>query len=309
MPDDIPRKHSAVESPLAGAQAAAPLGCDSSQCGEEHGVRGGAGSSGDDPRDTRPYRATRYIETTLGLLSYSELAPLLGGRVAKLEHAVAWGEFASHPLDETILTEFHARICGDLTPEWAGKWRSVEVTVGSLTPPAPYMLPMLMREYALDLQARWDEASGSDTDLTMEFLAFAEGRFLTIHPFRDFNGRTIRVFLNELLLRLTLPQVDLAPESESGRDSYYAALEAADKMDWQPLADIWKSRLVPASNVEVALDVLDGLQNAADNGDNVAIQESVADAREKLLPMAEIADIHLSQCAAKPPDEASERNV
>ena len=34
------------------------------------------------------------------------------------------------PLDESLLTEFHARICGDLTPEWAGKWRAVEVTVG-----------------------------------------------------------------------------------------------------------------------------------------------------------------------------------
>lgn len=156
--------------------------------------------------------------------------------------AVLTGEFDSRELDETLITEFHARICGDLTPEWAGKWRTVKVTVGPLTPPAPHQLPMLMRNYVLDLQARWEDAANGDIEATIEFLAFAEGRFLSIHPFRDFNGRTVRVFLIELLRRLDLPRVDLAPESEEGRTNYFAALEAADRCDWQPLAAIWKSR-------------------------------------------------------------------
>ena len=87
---------------------------------------------------------------------------------------------------------------------------------------------MLMRDYGLDLQARWQFAAESLSDLTLDFLAFAEGRFLTIHPFQDFNGRTIRVFLLELLRRLDLPRVGLAPQTSSGRTEYFAALEAAD---------------------------------------------------------------------------------
>lgn len=154
-------------------------------------------------------------------------------------------EFQSRPLDESLIAEFHNRICGDLTPEWAGKWRAVEVTVGPLTPPAPHQLPMLMRDYVLDIQARWDGASGDDIDLTLEFLAFAEGRFLSIHPFRDFNGRTIRVFLIELLRRLDFPLVNLAPEEDEARARYFSALEAADHRDWQLLIAIWKSRFSP----------------------------------------------------------------
>ena len=77
----------------------------------------------------------------------------------------------------------------------------------------------------------------------MEFLAFAEGRFLTIHPFRDFNGRTIRLLLTELLRRLDLPLVTLAPESETERAAYFLALEAADQCDWQPLMEVWNTRL------------------------------------------------------------------
>ncbi|MFN0075469.1 MAG: hypothetical protein ACKVY0_03230 [Prosthecobacter sp.] len=78
-------------------------------------------------------------------------------------------------------------------------------------------------------------------------LFFAEGRFLTIHPFRDFNGRTIRLLLTELLRRLDLPRVTLAPEGEAARAAYFLALEAADRFDWQPLMEVWNERLLVLS--------------------------------------------------------------
>lgn len=158
-------------------------------------------------------------------------------------------EFRLWTLDENLLLEFHRRICGDLIPDWAGTWRTVEVSVGPLTPPAPHQLPMLMRDYALDLQARWDCATTDDMELALEFLAFAEGRFLSIHPFRDFNGRTIRVFLAELLRRLDFPLVNLAPENEEARSLYFSALEAADRHNLQPLTAIWSQRIAEAATL------------------------------------------------------------
>lgn len=242
MPDERHRDHPPVEGTATGAQAATPLGGHSPERSTEHGLRTGASAAGDDSRDTRPERATRHVETALGILSYSELAPLLAERVLRLEEAVQREEFHTCALDEALVRDFHQRICGDLTPDWAGKWRTVEVTVGSLVPPTPHQIPMLMRDYGLDLQARWEAALGDNLELTLEFLAFAEGRFLNIHPFRDFNGRTVRVFLAELLRRLDLPFVDLAPEPKSWRAHYFAALEAADRHDWQPLIAIWRIR-------------------------------------------------------------------
>ena len=95
--------------------------------------------------------------------------------------------------------------------------------------------------------ARWPDASDGVSDLTLELLAFAEGRFLSIHPFHDFNGRTIRLFLIELLRRLDLPRVDLAPETEPERQIYYQCLEAADHCDWVPLTELWKRRFSVAA--------------------------------------------------------------
>lgn len=153
------------------------------------------------------------------------------------------GVFQEWPLDELLVGDLHRRICVDLIPEWAGKWRDIEVRVGRLEPPPPFQLPMLMRDYGLDLQARWPAAQLGSLERLLEFLAFAEGRFLTVHPFRDFNGRTIRLLLTELLRRLDLPRVTLAPESEEERQRYFAALEAADHSDWRPLQLLWNDRL------------------------------------------------------------------
>ena len=89
-------------------------------------------------------------------------------------------------------------------------------------------------------------ASTSTGDLTLEFLAFAEGRFRSIHPFRDFNGRTVRLFLIEILRRMDLPRVGLAPDNDKEREQYFLALEAADRADWRPLMGIWMERFLRA---------------------------------------------------------------
>ena len=171
---------------------------------------------------------------------------MLAERVLRVEAALYQLEFASWPPDERLAAEFHRRTCGDLLPDWAGRWRTSAVRVGNLTPPPPHQVAVLMRKYGADLIARWPAAAASVSDLTLELLAFAEGRFLSIHAFPDFNGRTIRLFLLELLRRLDLPRVTLAPESETEREVYFRALEAADRSDWRPLVQIWQNRFTSA---------------------------------------------------------------
>ena len=90
-------------------------------------------------------------------------------------------------------------------PDWAGWWRSIEVRVGNPHAAATASGSRPHAEFGADLLARWPDAAAAPGDFTLELLAFAEGRFLSIHPFQDFNGRTIRLFLLELLRRLDLP--------------------------------------------------------------------------------------------------------
>lgn len=47
------------------------------------------------PETTPPGGATRYLQTTRGLLSYSQLAPLLAERVLRVERGIAAGVFGT----------------------------------------------------------------------------------------------------------------------------------------------------------------------------------------------------------------------
>lgn len=122
---ELDPKHRPLAPPAGGDQAPPPLGNHPDGRGAEHGLRGRTGAAGDDPRDTRPNRATRFVDearqrvnglhagagpqrkrtvagggcpfgrrlpqTTRGLLSYAALAPLLAERVAFAEAALASG--------------------------------------------------------------------------------------------------------------------------------------------------------------------------------------------------------------------------
>ncbi len=114
---------------------------------------------------TQPPNATRFVETTRGILSYAQLAPLPAERVLRVQEDLEDSDFADSPLDEYLLQDLHRRICGDLIPEWAGRFRLIEVQVGQHTPTSPHRVPAEIRDYCADLAVRMggvssDPASG-----------------------------------------------------------------------------------------------------------------------------------------------------
>ena len=189
---------------------------------------------------TQPPDATSYIETTRGILSYSQLAPLLAERVLGLLEDIEDGEYASRRLDESVLLDFHSALCADLIQDWAGRFRTGEVKVGQHVPPPSHQVLMLLHDYFGDLNTRLIAA---EEQILPETLAYAEGRLLSIHPFMDLNGRVTRLFLAEILRRKDLPPVELAPSEKHARDIYIQALRAADELNWSPLAKLWEKRL------------------------------------------------------------------
>ncbi len=222
---------------------------DSPQGGPQHGLRGGAGGSADaGSRTQAPHHATRYLETTLGILSYAELAPHLSLRVQALEDEIVEGAFSNLSIDEALILDLHHRICGDLVPAFAGRWRRVNVRVSDHEAPSYPQVPLLMRDYCRDLHARITALDDIPDERLLELLAFAEGRLLWIHPFEDFNGRITRVLLAEILQRLGLPAIDPTPEPGEETQRYLQALRAADNANLQPLIEYWRTRFEKEGN-------------------------------------------------------------
>lgn len=192
--------------------------------------------------EKRPLKSTtRTFNTTEGDLTYAELSDLIAPKLLQLLDDITDGKYLNKTFDEKLIQNFHHRIIGEVMPKIAGKWRTIAVQVGNWLPPEPYEVPVKMREYVANMQARLENAK--TLDLQIETLAYAEGEFLHTHPFQDFNGRTIRAILSELLMRFDLPLVDTAVKRGTPEfKKYQNALAEYDNGRIAGLISLWQDR-------------------------------------------------------------------
>jgi len=72
----------------------------------------------------------------------------------------------------------------------------------------------------------------------VELISHFQHRFVFIHPFVDYNGRTARMLTSYILMRLNLPIIEIKADTGKSRKEYISALKKADEGDYLKLEDI-----------------------------------------------------------------------
>ena len=97
------------------------------------------------------------------------------------------------------------------------------------------------------LDARYPAGTELDADglaAVIDLSAWAHAEWVRIHPFRNGNGRTARIWANSLFMRYGLPPVvRLRPRPDGG---YGSAGTAAMDGSWQPTATVFREFLLDA---------------------------------------------------------------
>jgi len=106
----------------------------------------------------------------------------------------------------------------------------IEPFPGGMRPPEWTDVPVLARDWIADAQT----LPAEDESAIIEALAGLHARFEQVHPFLDGNGRTGRLILNLLLVRLGYPPAIIY---KGDRARYLAALRHADQGDPGPLGE------------------------------------------------------------------------
>lgn len=102
---------------------------------------------------------------------------------------------------------------------------------GGMRPPPWPEVSAMVSDWIREVQALGRESEGIEP----EALARVHARFEQIHPFLDGNGRTGRLVLNLLLIRLGYPPAIIF---KGDRRRYLAALQSADRGDHGPLGEL-----------------------------------------------------------------------
>lgn len=198
---------------------------------------------------TKPKGATSYKETAFGIIPRSQLLHLeLVGTKKGLEylHDLLKREGIVRISPQLIRT-LHGVAFGWIFPDWAGKFRKIQVTFSDKEAAPYYQLPELVTNFCRDLDERLRLLPGRYGDAYIvevtKLLAWFQHRFVVIHPFLDYNGRVARMLAILILLTLNLPPIELKADTQRDRARYIGAMQAADNGDFTRLDSLINAAL------------------------------------------------------------------
>lgn len=200
---------------------------------------------------TKPKGATSFKETKFGIIPRSKLVKLEAEGVARGLKFIKALSKKDLLISSELILAIHKKSFGWIFPKWAGKFRQIEVEVSGYSPPNFYEMPALMKQFCGDLDERLKHIpSKTEVDNYLKeiisLIAWAQHRFVWIHPFNDYNGRTARLLTNLIFLKLGLPLLEIKVESKKDRENYIKAMQLADKNDYFLLEEIISSALQEA---------------------------------------------------------------
>jgi Fic family protein len=158
--------------------------------------------------------------------------------IQNIEKSMAFVEenIVDYPISRALISEMHKMVVGDLMPPpqgegdiTPGQFRQVNLEISKSTHKPPEWLKV--NEYMEELLDFVNREDSPKYDLLKT--AIAHHRFVWIHPFRNGNGRTVRLFTYTMLVKagfnVNLGRI-INPTAVfcSNRNDYFSYLSAAD---------------------------------------------------------------------------------
>lgn len=137
----------------------------------------------------------------------------------------------------------------DTLYDWAGVYRTVELSKGGFRWPPAYLVEKNMGDFEVDVLQRLTPCRPRSVAEVSLALAQVHAELLLIHPFREGNGRLARWLADLMALQAgcPLPEYGLAGRgSVQRRIKYLSAVQNGYAQNYQPLADFFVESLEKA---------------------------------------------------------------
>lgn len=179
-------------------------------------------------------------DNLLGLTDKNQINEFEATGIAKAELFIFELE-SEIEFSTTLILEIHKIAFGQLY-DWAGKWRTTEVSVGQLIPPKPVMVLQAMYQFLDNLNFKISISKTLNEQI--DCLVYAHYEFIKIHPFNNGNGRIGRILMNLVALKFGYQPLELYYREGESRKFYINAMKAADNGDFKMLTELISKELI-----------------------------------------------------------------
>ena len=145
------------------------------------------------------------------------------------------------PLSNAMLCEIHRGIFGELF-EWAGKWRASWISKEQTVWANPAHIDSLMESFEAEILQRAPLSQSISDDEFCSVVSLIQGEFLTIHPFREGNARTIKVLTDLYAVQTGRPFL-IYDQTEAGQAEYINAAISAMNCELLPMEAVIRAAL------------------------------------------------------------------
>src|SRR3989344_1565204 len=186
---------------------------------------------------------TSYKETSFGIIPRTRLVKLEAEGIERgIKFLYAESKSLKSKVTFQLILELHNRSFGWIFPQWAGKFRTIQVEYSEKEAPPYHQVAQLVTDLCLDLKERLKHLPkiGDDNFLKQlsGLLAWFQYRFVFIHPFNDYNGRTARMLTSFICFLVQFPPIEIKVDRGAGRKRYISAMKMADKGNLEKLERI-----------------------------------------------------------------------
>lgn len=152
--------------------------------------------------------------------------------------------------DSTVFTantirEMHRDWLGGIY-EWAGNYRTVEMSKGGFAWPPAYLVPDNMERFESNVLAKLTPLKPCPIEEAAHKLAVVHAELLLIHPFREGNGRLARWLADLMALQAEFPLPDYkltGKGSKTTENRYIDAVTKGYERDYEGLETFFREAL------------------------------------------------------------------